>query len=149
MKGTSKVKGLYLLLPYLLGRFIQLDPGLFVSLILPLEVLYLRFKALKVKKAPYELEVDYFYFLLAGVLLGLIVGGAEPGYYWAFGLCLVLSHLPRKKYRLPLYLLLESGAFQALYVSGGEALPIFSAFYYGILMIFSALGLIERRRLGD
>ncbi len=145
MKGIKKAKGLLLLFPYLVGFFIKLEAGIFVSLILSLEVLLLRIWALDRYIYFHELEKRSYGYLLLGVLLGLLIKKSDIAYYGIWALAGFLGLGVNKKYRLPLYLLVQTGAFQALDASNA----IFSSFYYGILMIFSALALLERSRQGD
>ncbi|NLY36152.1 MAG: hypothetical protein GX046_02830 [Tissierellia bacterium] len=140
-------KGILLLVAWLMGIFIKMEPGLFVSLILAFEVIYIRLEAIKKRQPVYLLEAGTFGLLIVGALLGLFIQGAGIYYYWALAFAGISGSLVHKRYRLPLYLFLQSMFFIKLIPEGlSRTLDILLNLVYGLIMMAAALGLGERRR---
>lgn len=146
-KSRDKKIALCLFLPWLSGVFLKMEPGLFVSLILASEILGLRLEALKQGEKVYDWEDKFYFELILGSLGGLFLQKASVhhGLVVLFGG--VAGSLVSKKYKLPLFMLLLSLGLSGLMpTDASRGLHNLLSFFYGILMIASALGLMERRR---
>lgn len=147
-KEKYNPKVLLLLLSPLLLSVFRVEPGFLVSLIALFQAIVLRGVALKGRRKVYQVEAKYLWVfpLSAGVVF--LLRDAPWYYVVGVGLSYLVSLLLPRKDRLPLYVLLQSIAFQAF-------LPkdVKSSFYtiliptvYGVMMMAGGLGLLERRK---
>ena len=139
-----------LLIPWLTGVFIKMEPGLFVSLVLVIEIIFIRLEAIKLSQLISAREAQIFYILVCGVCLGLYLQDAGIHYYLGLGLGAVAGSLVHKRYRLPLYIFVQTMVFmRGVPPDISKALDILLYSLYGIIMIAAALGLMERRRQNE
>lgn len=144
--SADKLRRIALIIPLCLTGLLKLGMGVSLSLALALLALLIRLWALKADGEVYLEEVRSFPYLALGSLLALILGGAGQGYYLAFGLATLMGFLVAGPYKLPLFILVQSLIFRAQAIEVTRGMDIFISFSYGLIMIFSALGLMERRK---
>lgn len=135
-----------LFVPLALTGLIGLDRGFSLSLVLALLALIIRLWALKAGREVYSEEVESFPYLVLGSLLALALGRAAGGYFLGIVIAALAGFLVTGPYRLPLFLLVQSLVFRAQVLEVTRGMDIFISFTYGLIMIFSALGLMERRK---
>lgn len=136
-----------LISPWLIGVFIKMEPGLFVSLILAGQSLFIGLEALGKNQRVYLQEARVFPLLVLGALLGLFLQGAGIHYYLAVLFGGLVGSLAHKSYRLPLLLLLQSLVFIRLIPGDtSRAMDILLNLVYGLVMMAAALAIMERRK---